>query len=148
MGWFSYHTASSGLLYYAVNAWRTTMGSATVRDPYRDPLSFRGTYRLNGDGSLVYPGYYPAQGLYVQGAPPVTSLRMEALRNGLEDYEYLKLYEKRYGRTATLARIAGVISTRKATVKSSGAYTFPAYTKSTYMYRKTRAQLAAGIAAP
>ena len=148
MGWFSYHTNASGLLYFAVNAWRTTMGSSTARDPYKDPLSFRGTYRMNGDGSLVYPGYYPAQGLYVQGAPPVTSLRLEVLRNGLEDYEYLRLYEKRYGRVATLSKIGGVISTKKATVKSSGVYTFPGYTKSSYMYRKTRGQLAAGIIAP
>ncbi len=148
MGWFAYHTSAAGVLYFAVNAWRPNMGSSSARDPYADPLSFRGSYPMNGDGSLVYPGYYPAQGLYVQGAPPVTSLRMEALRNGLEDYEYLKRYEKRYGRAATLSKITPVISTRKATVKSSGVYTFPGYTKSSYAYRKTRAQLAAGIMAP
>ncbi len=148
MGWFAYHTDAAGLFYFSVNAWRPNNGSPAARDPYRDPLSFRGRYRMNGDGTLVYPGYYPAQGLWVQGAPPVASLRLEALRSGLEDYEYLRQYEKRYGRAATLAKIRPVISTRRATVRSSGAYTFPAYAKSGSVYRRMRSQLAAGISAP
>jgi hypothetical protein len=47
-------------------------------------------YVLNGEGSVVYPGNYTKQ---FTGQPnvdgPVSSMRFELLRDGIEDYEYL-----------------------------------------------------------
>ncbi len=51
--------------------------------PYWDPESL---VRRNGMGNLVYPG--PEGKLY-------PSLRLENLRDGIEDYEYYRLLEKR-----------------------------------------------------
>jgi putative cell wall-binding protein len=118
-GWFAYDTRAAGLLYYSVNRW----GSTTYRDPYKDTMSYPGG---NGDGSLVYPGYYPALGMPVEGSPPVGSLRMEALRDGLEDYELLKLVEKRAGRAVADYYVSRIIGA-PAGVMAAGAPTFPAY---------------------
>lgn len=147
-GWFAYHTRASGLLHFSINAWRPHSGSSTYRDPYADPLSYQTSVLLaNGDGSLVYPGYYPALGLVLQGAPPVSSLRMEALRDGLEDYEYLKLVEARYSRSRADSFVKRLIGA-PAGVYEAGRPTFPAYSKSVEEYESVRSDMAALLGAP
>jgi len=146
-GWFAYHSGSPGLLYFAVDRWVTgDRGSSTYRDPYLTPMSFKipyngGTLYANGDGSLVYPGYYPRLGLTVQGAPPVGSLRMEALRDGLEDYEYLHAVQVKKGKTVA-SSVVGKIIGRPATVVCAGVATFPSYSKSPYAYLSARSYAA------
>jgi len=60
----------------------------------------------NGDGTLLYPGTpAPVAGGSSQGIGgtthiPLASTRLKALRDGLEDYEYLKLCEAAGGSTA------------------------------------------------
>ena len=113
-GWFAYRTGATGLLYWNVNSWRAAVGTAP-RDPYVDPvsgLSVVGKTHIynNGDGSLLYPGYYPRLGLNVEGAGPVGSLRMEALRDGLEDYEYVRLVRARYGAGTANAYVNRIIA--------------------------------------
>ena len=61
--WFCYRTRATGLLYYSINQWRG-------KDPYSTQLdvvwAHDGVKRYsNGDGSLIYPGYYPPLGLLV-----------------------------------------------------------------------------------
>jgi hypothetical protein len=51
-------------------------------DPWMNPLNYR---QFNGEGSLFYPGADAS----IEG--PVASMRLKALRDGLEDYEYLVL---------------------------------------------------------
>jgi len=51
---------------------------------------------LNGEGSLIYPGSETTQ--YTGQANvdgPVSSIRFELLREGIEDYEYLWLLKSR-----------------------------------------------------
>jgi hypothetical protein len=45
----------------------------------------------NGDGYLLYPG------APVGSPDPVTTVRLEAARDGVEDYEYLKLLQRHAG---------------------------------------------------
>jgi hypothetical protein len=49
-------------------------------------------YLLNGEGSLFYPGDYTKK---YTGQPnvdgPVSSIRFELLREGIEDYEYINM---------------------------------------------------------
>lgn len=147
-GWYAYRTRADGLLYFSVNAWRPKTGSAAYRDPYVDPLSFRSTINgkpvyANGDGSLVYPGYYPRLGLHVQGAPPVGSLRMEAIRDGLEDHEYVRQLGVRYGVTVAdkyVARIIGPVPTQAA-----GRIAFPPYKTAPVDYERVRNDIAAAL---
>jgi hypothetical protein len=84
----SYHM--NGILYWATNFWNQTP------DPWLDPVTFisgfdcSGGYVLNGEGSLIYPGDHVKS---YTGQPdvngPVSSIRFELLREGIEDYEYL-----------------------------------------------------------
>lgn len=143
LGWFAFHGKADGLLYWNVCAWRHDGSSAELRDPYTEPY-VRLPVANNGDGTLVYPGYYPALGLVLEGAPPVGSLRMEALRDGLEDYEYLKLVESRYGRS-TADAYAGRIIGKAVGVYSGGKPTFPSYSKTASSYESVRRDMAKAL---
>ncbi|MBI4355954.1 MAG: DUF4091 domain-containing protein [Candidatus Omnitrophica bacterium] len=69
--WMAWKYQATGLLYWCVNFWQG--------DPWQNPASFKEDQ--NGNGFLFYP---TADG-------PVPSIRSAALRDGMEDYEYLYL---------------------------------------------------------
>lgn len=148
--WMAYKAHATGLLYYNVNAWRVANGSKP-RDPYTNPVSGIGLAAskpqyCNGDGTLVYPGYYPALGLYVEGAPPVGSLRTEALRDGLEDYEYVRLVGARYGAKTADAYAARIIG--PVPKPASGKLRFPKYQSAPSAYESVRVDMAAALSQP
>jgi hypothetical protein len=78
MQWLAFRYGVSGELYY-----ETTQ--AYGGDPWTSQYVFSG----NGDGTLFYPGT-PAR---VGGTThvPIASIRLKMIREGMEDYEYLKL---------------------------------------------------------
>jgi len=78
MQWIAFQLRVTGELYY-----ETVM--AYSHDPWNNQWDFSG----NGDGTLFYPGT-PAK---IGGAThvPVASIRLKQIREGMEDYEYLKL---------------------------------------------------------
>jgi len=64
-------------------------------DPWTDMATVKNINKdLYGDGLLLYPG----KKVGLDG--PVSTIRLELLREGLEDYEYLVLLEKKLGRPA------------------------------------------------
>ena len=63
----------------------------------------------NGEASLLYPGYYPPYGLTDPKAAPVSSLRLEALRDGFQDLQYLQMATKLVGAKAVRS-IVGTIT--------------------------------------
>ena len=79
-------------LYWAANFWTETP------NPWLDAVTFISGYLcsdgyvLNGEGSLLYPGDFVKR---YTGQPdvdgPVSSLRFELLREGIEDYDYLQM---------------------------------------------------------
>jgi hypothetical protein len=77
MEWISFLHGVTGELYYET-------AEAYTHDPWTNQRDFNG----NGDGTLFYPGT-PAR---IGGATdiPVSSIRLEMIREGMEDYEYLK----------------------------------------------------------
>ncbi|MDQ3262423.1 MAG: DUF4091 domain-containing protein [Myxococcota bacterium] len=81
MGALGYLVGIEGELYW------DTVFAYQEKDAWRDQFAFGG----NGDGTLFYPGT-PAR-LGTSGHAPVASLRLKHIRDGLEDYEYLKLLE-------------------------------------------------------
>lgn len=88
--WLAWRYRIGGELYYNV-----VEAQAKGFDPWRDQYLHGG----HGDGTLIYPGT-PAR---VGGKTPipVSSIRLELVREGLEDYELLRLHEQRFGRAAT-----------------------------------------------
>jgi len=91
--WMMWRWRADGTLYWRANKWTRASGGGW-RNPFSNPLSFRssnGTLRFNGEASLLYPGYYPNYGYKDPYAPPMSSLRFEALRDGLEEHTYLEL---------------------------------------------------------
>jgi hypothetical protein len=79
-----------GLLYWHSNYWEY------VDDPWEDMATVKWlSDYVFGDGSLLYNGENG----------PCGSLRLEAVRDGIEDFEYLKMAEETIGKEATLKLI-------------------------------------------
>lgn len=77
----------TGLLYWSTTYWSDVGGdpwTSAWTTPWTGPDTF-------GDGSLLYDGYH----LGING--PVSSLRLEAVANGVEDYEYLTMAQQLLG---------------------------------------------------
>jgi hypothetical protein len=90
--WLTFAYDVGGELYY-----NTVEAYAAGRDPWQDQLLHGG----NGDGTLFYPGRPDVIG--GKSEVPVESIRLQLVREGLEDYEYLRAYQTRFGRAAAEA---------------------------------------------
>jgi hypothetical protein len=102
--WAAYKYGISGFFYYEVAMWASNMLTQDIGDPsiviHEDPAALEAikdghrwpdvpwnsyTFsRYNGDGLLIYPG---------PNETPLPSLRLEVIRDGIEDYELLALLE-------------------------------------------------------
>lgn len=83
--WLAYQVDADGCLYYFINHAvhrHTPIDTSAGSYTNWNPNSFPGH---NGDGHLLYAGK----------DGPLASLRMANIRDGLEDYEYLKTLERR-----------------------------------------------------
>jgi hypothetical protein len=90
--WITWRYGMNGILYWDLVYWPQTP------DPWLNPVTYLSGFFcsrggiLNGEGSLLYPGQRTRRHTGqndVEG--PVSSLRFELLREGIEDYEYLWL---------------------------------------------------------
>ena len=76
-----------GSLYWSITYW--------AQNPWESAMSYSPDKGMwgNGDGRLLYP---PRKTMPTQAVvePPVTSIRFENLRDGMEDIEYLKLLRR------------------------------------------------------
>ena len=88
----------TGLLYWSTTYW-TDVGGDPWSSAWTTPWTGVDTF---GDGSLLYDGYYVG----VNG--PVSSLRLEAVCNGIEDYEYLTMAQELLGADFVSKTIAKV----------------------------------------
>lgn len=78
--WMSWRYGITGLLYWTTVYWQK------AGDVWTNPATYgEGRYAYNGEGSLFYPG------AELGFSGPVASLRLKQIREGMEDYEYLKL---------------------------------------------------------
>lgn len=81
MGPLAFLSGVDGELYF------DTVFAYNTKEPWKDVFEFGG----NGDGTLFYPGTPARPGF--SRHQPVVSLRLKHIRDGLEDYEYLRLLE-------------------------------------------------------
>jgi len=75
--WICWKYKLSGFLYWCVNYWHNV-------NPLEDPMTYP---EQNGNGCLYYPD--------PEGESFVGSIRLEVLRDGIEDFEYLYLLKEK-----------------------------------------------------
>lgn len=97
--WQQYYYDVEGLLYWYANYWKL------VSDPWTDMATVKDlSTTCYGDGSLLYPG----KKVGIDG--PVASIRLDCMRDGVEDIALLKLAEKELGREWVISRVTEVSS--------------------------------------
>ncbi len=103
--WITYAWDLNGILIWSTNYWTSRSASppAYLQNPWKEPASYVQGYGWpygkqtnwgNGDGRFFYPpnkNPNTDRSTYIAG--PVPSIRLEFLRQGIEDYEYLVLLE-------------------------------------------------------
>jgi endonuclease/exonuclease/phosphatase family metal-dependent hydrolase len=141
--WQAWQRGITGELVWQSNYWHSnTAFPDTWQDPYEDPMGYvsgystpSGTKRFwgNGDGRFIYPPL-AARTPGVSGDEPVlegpvSSIRWEMLREGIEDYEYLsmlkRLIEERRDElsTADVERYEGLLEMAPAISESMTSFT-------------------------
>ncbi|MHB1026782.1 MAG: DUF4091 domain-containing protein [Pirellulaceae bacterium] len=106
--WQTWQRSISGVLVWDTNYWTSSAAypdPAYPQNPYEDPMGWVSGYSTpdgvrqawgNGDGRFLYPPESAADGR--PSAPvlegPVDSIRLEMLRDGLEDYEYFTILKR------------------------------------------------------
>jgi hypothetical protein len=78
--WMAWKYDASGFLYYSLNRWVTNYHEGQKRWPDVHWNTFT-CENYNGDGQLIYPG---------PDGEPYSSVRLEVIRDGIEDFEYLR----------------------------------------------------------
>jgi hypothetical protein len=88
--WQMFKYGITGLLYWSTSYWNGT------KDPWDDIATVKDINpNIYGDGSLFYPG----KRVGIDG--PVTSIRLECIRDSMEDYEYLVMARRAIGEERT-----------------------------------------------
>ena len=148
-GWLMHQWDVDGLLNWGTNRWGDALTGNGWRDPYKDPLSYRKPLPdgrvANGDTCLIYPGYYPRYGLNDPFAGPASSLRLEALRDGFEDREYLRLASRTSAGAAFARNVAAQVAWFPYPIRQANVFKFPKYTSKSETFSRARRQLALRI---
>lgn len=93
--WMTYQQRSDGFLYYTMSRWPNADAPMTVTGSNRtdwDPQSYR---TANGDGCLIVAG--------PEG--PLSTVRLENIRDGIEDHELLTLLAEQRGDAGEFSRV-------------------------------------------
>lgn len=87
-GWYGYKYEADGACFWNATDWTDWSGDAAPQDPYTNAGG-----EAEGSSMLFYPGSkFGYDG-------PIPSIRLKAMRRGFQDFEYLRLIEKRGLRT-------------------------------------------------
>jgi len=89
--WQQYMLGFDGLLFWNLGYFRSNPWASDKIPPGG------GAANGNGDGILIYPGGPIGQ----DPKTPIASLRLKQYSNGMDDYDYFRLYEEAVGKDAT-----------------------------------------------
>lgn len=138
--WASYVQNLKGLLIWSTTYWNSASASpaGTWQNPYEEAMSWCVGYGTpygmasqwgNGDGRLFYPqGDANDKDADPIVEAPIPSYRLELLRDGIEDYEYLVMLEKLTdpstpeGRTAAAKRYRKLLDIPETIFKDGQNY--------------------------
>lgn len=101
LSWMQADYGVVGNLYWATNLYNAYTSEEFLEDPYDYAMRYQGAGGANGDGFLFYPGNkYGIEG-------PVGSIRLQTIRDGMEEYEILRCIEDTYEEIAQKFKDAG-----------------------------------------
>jgi hypothetical protein len=116
--WICWKYKVNGFEYWSPNAWGINCQKKGDKWP-KVPWVANSFDRYNGDGYLIYPG---------EDGRPYSSIRFEAFRDGLEDYEYLWTLNDLLAKAEAAKKSGRAIDTARKLlliddlVKETGAY--------------------------
>ncbi|UCH36457.1 MAG: DUF4091 domain-containing protein, partial [Armatimonadota bacterium] len=155
--WQNWKYGVNGFLYYALNRWHSNrLAQPPPGDliPLDDPAARSAiaagkrwpevpwntfTYsNFNGDGQLIYPG---------PNGNPLSSVRLECIRDGIEDYEYFHLLSQLTARLDGPERYHVIVKKAKAllSVEPLVVQSLTEYTDDPEMIQRARRALAEHI---
>lgn len=116
MGWMQAEYDIVGNIYWCCNYFAD--GTKLMENPYLTAQSITGA---NGEGAIIYPGKM----FNVDG--PVSSLRLEAIRDGQEDYELIKALKDIYSKNGQdaskiIKRITSSVYTDSSVIGNENDY--------------------------
>jgi len=134
--WMSHKYGVTGILIWHTNWWTspTAFPEPALQNPYEDPMSYVSGYGVpagarqfwgNGDGRLWYPSNRHVgddKTPYTDG--PVPSIRVELLREGIEDYEYFQLLKRLAARPGAPAEAKALLEIPKEIIADLTHYNF------------------------
>jgi len=133
--WASYKYGVTGILIWETVYWSSgTAFPDSLQNPWEDPMGYVSSADLapgtrsywgNGDGRLWYPNNRRVgedRTPYTDG--PVPSLRVEVLREGIEDYEYLYRLEQLCKRPGAPAEAKALLKVPKDIITDLTHYSF------------------------
>ncbi len=134
--WQSWKFDLDGILIWQTNYWTSDAAypSPKKQNPYTDPMSYVSGYGYkpgeigywgNADGRFIYPPKTVFGSTEKCFEGPVSSLRWEMLREGMEDYEYFWLLwdltqkvSDKYGETPLVREAKGLLNIPEEVCKS------------------------------
>ena len=118
--WMAWHDHLTGLLYWGGMAYWSPVEDPWTQTPFysgsNKPQQGKKGLVFNGEGSLVYP----ARVVGYDGIVP--TIRLKALRDGIEDFEYLTMLEKQGKRAEAQQMVEEVVRSFFDWEKASGDY--------------------------
>ena len=103
LGWLTKLVRADGYLYWHVNHWLHTENKLNEQDSFFPEWRTDTWPMMPGDGVFIYPGKKKL----------VSSIRLANIRDGVEDYEWMLLAEKRIGRNAVEDMLREVATSAK-----------------------------------
>ena len=147
-GWLMHQWDVDGLLNWGTNRWGDALHRQRLARPLPGPRLVPQEGRARGQRRQLphLPRLLPAATDWTtREAGPVSSLRLEALRDGLEDREYLRLAARTSGGAALAKQVAARIAWYPYPVRQANVFDFPKYTTKPGAFDKARRQLAERI---
>lgn len=138
--WICWKYGAEGFEYWSPDSWGINSRGQGKNWPTA-PWVSNAFGKYNGDGYLTYPG---------EGLQPCSSIRLEALRDGLQDYEYLWTLDQLVSRCAKSGQAVPELTEAKrlltlaGLVNDSGGYSLDPLSYLTY--RQKLAEAITGLA--
>lgn len=111
LAWQQYAENCDGVFNWGVNYWHRRK-LTDDSDVFLSGWSYgAGMGGMTGDGLMIYPG----------NGGPLPSIRLANVRDGVQDYEWMKLAEKAAGREAVARIVSAIIPDQEHAVRDAKA---------------------------